>query len=127
MTTSIICTKGVSFIYIYLDVYFIYNFLLDFIVLIITKTVLAAETKIHRIIAGAMLGATYAVINLVVDFNFLIKTIMTYLIVVTIMVVIAFGKATVNVCLRRVTATYVITFLLNCCPISTTYIYNFFS
>lgn len=113
MTTSIICTKGVSFIYIYLDVYFIYNFLLDFIVLIITKKVLAVETKVHKIIAGAMLGATYAVINLVVNFNFFIKTIMTYLIVVTIMVVIAFGKATVNVCLRRVTATYVITFLLN--------------
>ena len=52
---------------IYLDVYFSFNFLMDFFVLFLTGIIIKNNKKIYRTIVSAIIGATYATIVMITE------------------------------------------------------------
>lgn len=106
---------------IYLDVYFCFNFLMDFFVLFLTRIIIKNNKRLYRIILSAIIGATYAVVILVLKYSCTyeiynmieIEKIITYVVVVYIMVLVAYGKYRFRVMLRHMLFVYLITFMLS--------------
>ena len=96
---------------IYLDVYFSFNFLMDFFVLFLTGIIIKNNKKIYRTIVSAIIGATYATIVMITegmeiyqksigifqkgigeDLTKPLKIVLTYVVIVYVMELIAYGK-----------------------------------
>lgn len=95
---------------IYLDVYFGFNFLMDFFVLYITGKVIKNRKSLMRIIAAGGVGGLYATVIMVFGSGGIIEWISTYLIMASIMLLIAFGKTKIIIHLKRMGILYGITF-----------------
>ena len=77
---------------IYLDVFFIINLLMDFLILIIVRRMIKSKARWIRSLFGAMIGAIYICILIVLPFaNKLIFQFITYFVISFIMVRIAFN------------------------------------
>ena len=105
--------KGVRHIYIFIDVYFGYNFLIDLSVIFATGEILNKKSKWHRMILAAFAGAIYSVLTLFLKENIPVKIILTYLIVAEIMIILAFGKMDFRANVKAFLVMYGATFLLN--------------
>lgn len=98
---------------IYLDVYFGFNFLMDFFMLLITKIITKNAKRYIRMVAASMLGALYATVILVFNPAYIIQFICTYIIVAELMLLIAYGKMTVKSNLKTLGIIYLVTFILS--------------
>lgn len=117
---------------IYLDVYFCFNFLMDFFVIFFTGILIKNNKSLLRIVFSAIIGAAYAVVILVLNYSETsvtynlggigknltynidcLEKILTYMVVVYLMVLVAFGKYRLRTMLRHVLLVYVITFMLS--------------
>lgn len=106
---------------IYLDVYFCFNFLMDFFVIFFTGILIKNNKKLLRIVCSAIIGASYSVVILVLNYTEAgvvyhlggIKKLLTYIVVVYLMVLVAFGKHRLRAMLRHMILVYVITFILS--------------
>lgn len=105
--------KGVRYIYIFIDVYFGYNFLIDLSVIFATGEILNKKSKWYRMILAALAGAIYSVLTLFLKENIPVKIILTYLIVAEIMIILAFGKMDFRANVKAFLVMYGATFLLN--------------
>lgn len=98
---------------IYLDVYFGFNFLMDFFVLFITRIIIRSNRSIIRINPAAAMGAMYAVIILIVNAKGFITMLVTYLVVAELMIMAAFGRTDARNNIKRLCALYGVTFICN--------------
>ena len=98
---------------IYLDVFFIYNFLMDFFVLCIVGIVIKAKKCRVRSVVAAGVGATYATIVTVLEPDERITFFLTYFCVSLCMLMIAFGRKTGKELLKNVAVLYGVTFFTN--------------
>lgn len=117
---------------IYLDVYFSFNFLMDFFVLFLTGIIIKNNKKIYRTIVSAIIGATYATIVVITegmeiyqksigifqkgigeDLTKPLKIVLTYVVIVYVMELIAYGKYNAVTMTRNMIIIYIITFILS--------------
>ena len=110
---------------IYLDVYFSFNFLMDFFVLFLTGIIIKNNKKIYRTIVSDIIGATYATIVMITegmeiyqksigeDLTKLLKIVLTYVVIVYVMELIAYGKYNAVTMIRNMIIIYIITFILS--------------
>lgn len=108
---------------IYLDVYFSFNFLMDFFVLFLTGILIKNNKKLYRTILAAIIGAGYATVVLIIDIidfrrdyqgdNAIIELIATYFLIVYIMEIVAYGKYRFSIMIRNMIIIYMITFMLS--------------
>lgn len=76
---------------LYIDVFFLVNFLLDYLVLRIVKRMLRCTATRGRILTGAIMGALSASILVCVPIHRVIKIILLHTVISTIMLKITFG------------------------------------
>jgi stage II sporulation protein GA (sporulation sigma-E factor processing peptidase) len=98
---------------IYLDVFFIINLLMDFLILLIVRRMVHRDARWFRSLIGAVIGATYICIIIVLPFgnNFIFKFI-TYFVISFIMVRVSFGIKGLRNNLKPYALLFVTTFLL---------------
>lgn len=100
-------------IQIYLDVYFFYNFVLDFSILFVVRNVLKIEKPVIRLILAAVFGGLYAIAELFLPNVIIVGTLVTYIISLEFMVLIAFGKVGISKNIKMILFIYLVAFLLN--------------
>lgn len=98
---------------IYIDVYFGFNFLMDFLILLILGIIIKTKKNIVRTILSAITGAVYAVFILVLEIEGGVIYFFTYVVMAEIMLFIAFGKQDIKDNIKNIAILYAITFLLN--------------
>ncbi|MFR8738105.1 MAG: sigma-E processing peptidase SpoIIGA [Eubacterium sp.] len=98
---------------IYLDVYFGFNFLMDFLVLLILGIIIKTKKHIARTVISAIIGGIYATIVLMLKLEGGITYFLTYMIMAEVLIVVAFGGDNLKANLRNIAILYSITFLLN--------------
>lgn len=92
----------------YIDIYFIINFTMDLVLLILTKRICKRSTKVRRVLIAAAFGALCACIIAVCDpLPILILIFIEYIFVSIVMILIAFQSASRTIFIR----TYIV-FLL---------------
>ena len=69
---------------VYVDIIFVENIILDFIILFTVKIICGGKTKILRILIGSIIGSTFSVIDMVVGFNNVIYNFVISLIIILI-------------------------------------------
>jgi stage II sporulation protein GA (sporulation sigma-E factor processing peptidase) len=102
---------GLDDVIIYLDIIFLYNFLIDWILLWSTAYVLKVKPKWYRYLIGALIGALYTIMlffpSLSVFYTLLAKFCLSVIIVYS-----TFGYYRLSVFLKRLSAFYLVGFLL---------------
>lgn len=85
--------KGVSMEYeLYIDVLFLINFMMDYLILSLVHYILKFNTKAYRILLGSILGAFSMCSMVLIGLNNSILILLVYhMIISTLMVVISFG------------------------------------
>lgn len=98
---------------VYLDVYFIFNFLMDFFVLFVTAIILKKKKQLIRLVFSACLGALYATVILVIHPAMIVQIIGTYFVMAEVMLYTTFGMKGVKQNLIGLFWLYMITFITN--------------
>lgn len=98
---------------IYLDVYFGFNFLMDFCVLFITGILIKSRKNILRTTASAGIAALYSTIILVLNASGIIVMLFTYFFMTLIMLLIAFGKTNIKSTVKNFLTLYFVTVVMN--------------
>lgn len=99
---------------IYIDAFFVVNFLMDMVVLLITAGVARLSASIGRIMAGAVFGAVWAVLVVVLGAggrHMLLSGLLTYTLAAFGMIRLAFGRQT----RKRMFRIYFILMAVICC------------
>ncbi|MFQ9515066.1 MAG: sigma-E processing peptidase SpoIIGA [Eubacterium sp.] len=96
---------------IYIDVYFGLNFLMDFVVLLITRIVIKSNRSIFRVTMSAGFGALYAVMILVFQISAIASLLCTYIVVAELMTLLAFGRANLRNSIKNILILYFVTFV----------------
>lgn len=98
---------------IYIDVYFGFNFLMDFLVILILEIIVKSKKAVVRGIISSIVGALYAVILLVFNMKGGMIYFLTYIVISEIMLWISLGKQTIKDNLKNIIILYGITFFMN--------------
>lgn len=98
---------------IYIDVYFGFNFLMDFLVILILEIIVKSKKAVVRGIISSIIGALYAVILLVFNMKGGMIYFLTYIVISEIMLWISLGKQTIKDNLKNIIILYGITFFMN--------------
>ncbi len=99
---------------LYLDVFFMINFLMDLLAAFTAGKLLRKKTKLARIIFAAFFGALYASITVALKIVSIYYTIfVTYILTSSILTIILFGKGTIRQILQRICMLYASVFLIN--------------
>lgn len=113
MIYIILLNGGAMIRTIYLDVYFIFNLLMDMAVLFITREILKSDKHILRVLAASTVGAVYATFLLVMNRSGLLLYFITYFVMAYILSVIAYGFSSFKESIWRGCMLYFTVFLLN--------------
>lgn len=98
---------------IYLDVFFIINLLMDFLILMIVRRMVHSKTGWFRCLAGAIIGAVYICILIVLPFgNSIIFKLISYFVISFFMVRISYNLKGFRKNLKPYLLLFVTTFLL---------------
>lgn len=98
---------------IYIDVYFGFNFLMDFLVILILEIIVKSKKAVVRGIISSIVGALYAVILLVFNMKGGMIYFLTYIVISEIMLWISLGKQTIKDNIKNIVILYGITFFMN--------------
>ena len=111
---------------IYIDVLFVVNFIMDYVVLTITTGILIHTTTLKRAgtkrqlillyikrIAGSIVGAVWSCVLVWNGCNAWIWNIVTYVVIGPLMLIIVMGKERIASYLKAIGILYVVTFLLS--------------
>lgn len=98
---------------IYIDVYFGFNFLMDFLVILILEIIVKSKKAVVRGIISSIVGSLYAVILLVFNMKGGMIYFLTYIVISEIMLWISLGKQTIKDNLKNIIILYGITFFMN--------------
>ncbi len=98
---------------IYLDSFFMMNFVMDIISLISCSMLIHRRFNIFRIITAAVTGSAYACVHLMyLRGTGIIAWLLTYVIICTVMVFAAFGDKTLKGIVRNVLMLYITIFIM---------------
>ncbi len=98
---------------IYLDSFFIINFVMDFISLLSCSIFLHRKLEIFRLLTAAVTGSLYACIHLIfLRQKVIISCITAYVIICVVMVLIAFGKKKSKELIKNVVMLYIVIFIM---------------
>lgn len=101
------------YVEIYIDILFLINFIMDFIILYFTnKIFIKKDIPIKKIIFAAIVGALGVCCLIFIDVNKILKFIFTYIIINLFMIKIAFNPKTLISSLKYVIFVYIITFIV---------------
>ncbi|MDE6254519.1 MAG: sigma-E processing peptidase SpoIIGA [Lachnospiraceae bacterium] len=97
---------------IYLDTFFIINFTMDFISIMLCRKIKNIRHSIARGVAAAALGGIYACVYITFPYgNYFVRMIFSYIIAVSLMVLIAFGFENKKRFINNVLLLYIVSFL----------------
>ncbi|MCI5602632.1 MAG: sigma-E processing peptidase SpoIIGA [Clostridiales bacterium] len=98
---------------VYLDVFFMINFLMDYMIILITSKIAKIKKKRIRKLAGAGFGALYSVIVIKPLTNHLFKITLVNILVAAVMVFISFGFMSASVYIKNVLLLFVVSFTMS--------------
>ncbi len=98
---------------VYLDVFFMINFLMDYMIILITSKIAKIKKKRIRKLAGAGFGALYSVIVIKPLTNHLFKITLVNILVAAVMVLISFGFMSASVYIKNVLLLFVVSFTMS--------------
>lgn len=98
---------------IYLDVFFLLNLLMDFIILRFSIWITGRKTGKARIIIATLLMTMYSCFALVIGLDGIIFTFTTYLLIPILSSIVLIGEMNIRESVKNMLAIYVISFLLN--------------
>lgn len=98
---------------VYLDVFLIINTFMDFLILIIAKSLIKPQTTIFKCFIGAMVGGGMSVVSLLIPYKFLwIRFITSYVFICLVMCRIAFKTKGLRNNIKNMCLVYAVTFCL---------------
>lgn len=98
---------------VYLDVFFIINFIMDYMIILITSRIAKVKKKRIRQLAGAGCGALYSVIVIKPLTNHLFKITLVNILIAAVMVLISFGFTSASVYIKNVFLLFVVSFTMS--------------
>lgn len=98
---------------VYLDVFFMINFIMDYIIILITSRIAKVKKKRIRQLAGAGCGALYSVIVIKPLTNHLFKITLVNILIAAVMVLISFGFTSASVYIKNVFLLFVVSFTMS--------------
>lgn len=109
--TKLYNEEGIKMRYeLYLDSYFLYNFIMDAVVCIIVKKIMQYETHIGRCLVAALLGAAYAVVCVLNILPYCAQVPITYIIIAFFMILIISKEKSPRLLIRGMFVLYIVTF-----------------
>ena len=82
---------------VYLDLYFLVNSIMDYLLLTLVKKILKLPAKRLRMLAGALLGAVWACASLLFPlFSAWAELVFTWLLISALMILVAFGRRNIS-------------------------------
>lgn len=98
---------------VYLDVFFMINFIMDYMIILITSRIAKVKKKRIRQLAGAGCGALYSVIVIKPLTNHLFKITLVNILIAAVMVLISFGFTSASVYIKNVILLFVVSFTMS--------------
>lgn len=98
---------------VYLDVFFMINFIMDYMIILITSRIAKVKKKRIRQLAGAGCGALYSVIVIKPLTNHLFKITLVNILIAAVMVLISFGFTSTSVYIKNVFLLFVVSFTMS--------------
>lgn len=98
---------------VYLDVFFMINFIMDYMIILITSRIAKVKKKRIRQLAGAGCGALYSVIVIKPLTNHLFKITLVNILIAAVMVLISFGFTNASVYIKNVFLLFVVSFTMS--------------
>jgi len=98
---------------VYLDVFFMINFIMDYMIILITSRIAQVKKKRIRQLAGAGCGALYSVIVIKPLTNHLFKITLVNILIAAVMVLISFGFTSASVYIKNVFLLFVVSFTMS--------------
>lgn len=98
---------------VYLDVFFMINFIMDYMIILITSRIAKVKKKRIRQLAGAGCGALYSVIVIKPLTNHLFKITLINILIAAVMVLISFGFTSASVYIKNVFLLFVVSFTMS--------------
>lgn len=98
---------------VYVDVYFCFNFLMDFFVLYIVRLLLKEGGWSGKDCIAALVGATYATVILVVGKGGFLEGLFTYLLIPVAISIITSRQRTISVIFKRIGIIYFCVFVIS--------------
>lgn len=98
---------------VYLDVFFMINFIMDYMIILITSRITKVKKKRIRQLAGAGCGALYSVIVIKPLTNHLFKITLVNILIAAVMVLISFGFTSASVYIKNVFLLFVVSFTMS--------------
>lgn len=98
---------------VYLDVFFMINFIMDYMIILITSRIAKVKKKRIRQLAGAGCGALYSVIVIKPLTNHLFKITLVNILIAAVMVLISFGFTSASVYIKNVFLVFVVSFTMS--------------
>ena len=98
---------------VYLDVFFMINFIMDYMIILITSRIAKVKKKRIRQLAGAGCGALYSVIVIKPLTNHLFKITFVNILIAAVMVLISFGFTSASVYIKNVFLLFVVSFTMS--------------
>ncbi len=98
---------------VYLDVFFMINFIMDYMIILITSRIAKVKKKRIRQLVGAGCGALYSVIVIKPLTNHLFKITLVNILIAAVMVLISFGFTSASVYIKNVFLLFVVSFTMS--------------
>lgn len=98
---------------VYLDVFFMINFIMDYMIILITSRIAKVKKKRIRQLAGAGCGALYSVIVIKPLTNHLFKITLVNILIAALMVLISFGFTSASVYIKNAFLLFVVSFTMS--------------
>lgn len=94
---------------IYLDIVFLENIVLNYIILLSTAIISKSNISIKRIIISSIIGGIYAILSYIIDFD-LITSMVIKIVISICMIFIAFKSLKMNVIFKQLIFFYLVSF-----------------
>lgn len=105
--------REVLYLEIYLDVIFVINFIMDYLLLTIVKKALKWDTSILRRLLGATVGSIgVCVLTVISPLNYIIQFLISYFVLCVLMVLTTYKPKSIQIGIKSVIMLYLVTFLL---------------
>lgn len=98
---------------VYLDVFFLINFIMDYIIVTITSWIRRKKVNYIRRVLSAVFGALYSIVIIKPLFYHLTNTMFLNVLVAAVMVIIAFGFIDISTYLKNVLLLFGVSFMMS--------------
>lgn len=98
---------------VYVDVIFVINFIMDFVLIFMVKEIMKLKTTKLKMIGSAVFGGISAcILTVLPNLNIILQFIISYIVITTFMIRIAFGKINRRTSIKACIILYISTFFL---------------